>query len=423
MKPIKKFGKAVLCTILEAQVRSLRKRHHFKVVAVAGSAGKTSTKFALAQMLASKKKVLFQEGNYNDRLTVPLIFFGHEHPGLFNIFGWIRVFYKNRRTIKSDYPYECVIVEVGTDGPGQIEQFAYLQPEIAVLTSIAEEHMEYFDSIDAVAKEEMAVHKYAKLLVVNIDDTDQKYLEGLDFTSYGLSENADFRFTKLSSEDLHKPTAELVLSNGTTIKVELNMLGKQGAKICLAAATVADMLGYSNEEIMSGLESIKPVSGRLMVLNGKNDSKILDDTYNASPIAVKAALDVLCSTKAKQRIAILGSMNELGKDSNELHKEIGEYCESSKLDLVVTIGEQASNYLAPAAKDKGIKVSSFNSPYEAGEFVAEQIKPGAVVLAKGSQNGVFAEEAVKKLLAHASDSKKLVRQTAYWQAKKAKQFS
>ena len=423
MKPIKTFGKAVLCTILEAQVRSLQKRHHFKVVAVAGSAGKTSTKFALAQMLASKKKVLFQEGNYNDRLTVPLIFFGHDHPGLFNVFGWISVFYKNYKTIKSDYPYECVIVEVGTDGPGQIEQFAYLHPEIAVLTSIAEEHMEYFDSIDDVAREEMAVHKYAKLLVVNIDDTDQKYLEGLDFTSYGLSENADYRFTKLSTGDLHKPTAELVLSNGTKIEVKLNMLGRQGAKICLAAATVADMLGYSNEEIISGLESIKPVSGRLMVLHGKNDSKILDDTYNASPIAVKAALDVLCNTKAKQRIAILGSMNELGKDSNELHKEIGEYCESSKLDLVVTIGEQASNYLAPAAKDKGIKVSSFNSPYEAGEFVAEQIKPGAVVLAKGSQNGVFAEEAVKKLLAHASDSKKLVRQTAYWQAKKAKQFS
>ena len=423
MKPVKTFGKAILCTILEAQVRSLRKRHHFKVVAVAGSAGKTSTKFALAQMLSSKKKVLFQEGNYNDRLTVPLIFFGHDHPGLFNVFGWIRVFYKNYKTIHSNYPYEGVIVELGTDGPGQIEKFAYLEPEIAVLTSIAEEHMEYFNSIDEVAKEEMAVHKFAKLLVVNIDDTDQKYLEGLDFTSYGLSENANYKFSKLSVDDLHKPQAELVLSNGTTIAVKLNMLGKQGAKICLASATVADMLGYSNEEIISGLESIKPVSGRLMVLNGKNDSKILDDTYNASPIAVRAALDVLYATKARQRIAILGSMNELGKDSNELHKEIGQYCDENKLDLLVTIGEQANNYLASTAKEKGVKVSSFNSPYEAGDFVASELKPGAVVLAKGSQNGVFAEEAVKKILANPEDAKKLVRQTAYWQAIKNKQFS
>jgi UDP-N-acetylmuramoyl-tripeptide--D-alanyl-D-alanine ligase len=423
MKPIKTSGKWILCKILEFQVKNLRKRHHFKVVAVAGSAGKTSTKFALAQMLSSKKKVLFQEGNYNDRLTVPLILFNHPQPSIFNIFAWIKIVYQNYHIIRKDYPYDCVVVELGTDGPGQIEKFEYLKPEIVVLVSIAEEHMEYFDSIDDVAKEEMGVHKYAKLLVVNIDDTDQKYLEGLDFTSYGLSENADYRFSKLSADDLHKPEAELVLSNGTKITVKLNMLGKQGAKICLAAAAVGDMLGYSNEDIISGLQSIHPVSGRLNVLEGKNGSKIIDDTYNASPIAVRAALDVLYATKSKQRIAVLGTMNELGRDSNELHKAIGDYCKSDKLDMVITIGEQAANYLAPAAKDQGCQVHSFNNPYEAGDYVAEMIKPGAVVLVKGSQNGVFAEEAVKKLLAHSGDAKKLVRQTSYWLDKKAKQFS
>lgn len=423
MKSIKSFGKWILCKILEAQIKSLRKKHHFKVVAVAGSAGKTSTKFALAQMLSTKKKVLFQEGNYNDRLTVPLIFFNHPQPSIFNVFAWTRIIFQNFIIIRQPYAYDCVIVELGTDGPGQIEKFEYLQPEIVVLTSIAEEHMEYFDSIDAVAEEEMGVHKFAKLLVVNIDDTNQKYLEGLDFTSYGLSENAQYRFSKLVADDLDKPAAELVLSNGTKISVKLNMLGNQGAKICLAAAAVGDMLGYSNEDIIKGLQSIHPVPGRLIVFAGKNGSKLLDDTYNASPIAVKAALDVLYATKAKHRIAILGTMNELGKDSNELHKQIGEYCSSAKLDVVVTIGEQAANYLAPAAKDKGCKVHSFNNPYEAGDFVAEMVKPGSVVLIKGSQNGVFAEEAVKKLLDHPSDAGKLVRQSDYWLAKKAKQFS
>lgn len=422
MKPVKLFGKKVLCVILEAQVRSLRKKHHFKVVAVAGSAGKTSTKFALAQLLATQKKVQFQEGNYNDRLTVPLVFFGHDQPGLFNIFAWSKIIISNYRISRKHYPYSYVVVELGTDGPGQIKKFAYLQPEIVVMTSIAEEHMEYFGSLDAVAKEEMTVHEFAKLLVVNIDDTDRKYLEGIDFTSYGLNENAEYRFSKLSAEDLHRPTADLVLSNGTKIEVRLNMLGKQGAKICLAAATVGDMLGYSNDDIIKGLESIHPVSGRLMVLSGKNNSKILDDTYNASPIAVKAALDVLYEAKSNQRIAILGSMNELGVVSNDSHRQIGSYCNPKKLDLVVTIGDQAADHLAPAAREAGCQVNSFASPYQAGEYVAGIIKPGAVVLAKGSQNGVFAEEAVKLLLAHPSDTKKLVRQSKYWLAQKAKQF-
>ena len=423
MNPIKTFGKVMLCIILEAQVKRLRKKHHFKVVAVAGSAGKTSTKFALAQLLATQKKVQFQEGNYNDRLTVPLVFFGHQQPGLFNIFAWAKIIISNYRISRKHYPYSYVVVELGTDGPGQIQKFAYLQPEIVVLTSIAEEHMQYFGSIDEVAKEEMAVHEFAKLLVVNIDDTNRKYLEGCNFTSYGLNENADYKFTKLAAEDLHKPSAELVLSNGTKIQVTLNMLGRQGAKICLAAATVGDMLGYSNADIIQGLESIRPVAGRLMVLNGKNNSKILDDTYNASPIAVKAALDVLYSAKSNQRIAILGSMNELGSSSSDCHREIGAYCDPKKLDLVVTIGDQAADHLAPAAREAGCQVNSFSSPYEAGEYVAGMMKPGAVVLAKGSQNGVFAEEAVKLLLDHPRDAKKLVRQSDYWLAQKSKQFS
>ncbi len=423
MKPIKLLGKWILCIILEAQVKRLRKKHHFKVVAVAGSAGKTSTKFALAQLLATQKKVQFQEGNYNDRLTVPLVFFGHNQPGLFNIFAWAKIIISNYRISRKHYPYSYVVVELGTDGPGQIQKFAYLQPEIVVLTSIAEEHMQYFGSIDEVAKEEMSVHEFAKLLVVNIDDTNRKYLEGCNFTSYGLNENADYKFNKLAAKDLHKPSAELVLSNGTKIQVTLNMLGRQGAKICLAAATVGDMLGYSNADIIQGLESIRPVAGRLMVLNGKNNSKILDDTYNASPIAVKAALDVLYSTKSNQRIAILGSMNELGASSGDCHREIGAYCDPKKLDLVVTIGDQAADHLAPAAREAGCQVNSFNSPYEAGEYVAGMIKPGAVVLAKGSQNGVFAEEAVKLLLDHPSDAKKLVRQSDYWLTQKTKQFS
>jgi UDP-N-acetylmuramoyl-tripeptide--D-alanyl-D-alanine ligase len=157
-------------------------------------------------------------------------------------------------------------------------------------------------------------------------------------------------------------------------------------------------------------------------LPGIKNSTLIDDTYNASPVAAKAALDVLYAGQAPQRIAILGSMNELGGYSPEAHREVGDYCDPSKLNLVVTIGKDANQYLAPAAAVRGCQVATFINPYKAGNYVGEQLQEGAVVLAKGSQNRVFAEEALKVLLANAGDADKLVRQSPYWRSVKAKQF-
>ena len=115
-------------------------------------------------------------------------------------------------------------------------------------------------------------------------------------------------------------------------------------------------------------------------------------------------------------------MNELGKYSQEAHTKAGELCDPSQLDLVVTIGLDANKFLAAAAQAKGCKVEKFDSPYTAGEFVKGQIKTGAIILAKGSQNSVFAEEAVKILLANPGDASKLVRQSGAWLKKKQKAF-
>src|SRR5260221_9448082 len=102
-------------------------------------------------------------------------------------------------------------------------------------------------------------------------------------------------------------------------------------------------------------------------------------------------------------------MNELGAESASAHQAAGSYCDPQKLDLVVTVGEEAQKYLAPAAQQVGCQVESFATPYQAGEFVASKLKPKTVVLAKGSQNGVFTEEAVKILLNDPADSARLVR--------------
>jgi UDP-N-acetylmuramoyl-tripeptide--D-alanyl-D-alanine ligase len=160
----------------------------------------------------------------------------------------------------------------------------------------------------------------------------------------------------------------------------------------------------------------------MQVLRGVQGSSIIDDTYNASPVAVEAALDVLYAAHTVQRIAILGNMNELGDYSAEAHCEVGRYCRPDKLDLVVTIGVDAEKYLAVAARAKGCIVESYSSPYEAGAAVLRHLKKGAVILAEGSQNGVFAEESLKGLLADKTDFSKLVRQSRYWMHTKRHQF-
>ena len=419
---LKKIGKSLLCGRLERQVRALRRQNDFTVVAVAGSVGKTSTKLAIAKTLGASRRVRWQEGNYNDRLTVPLIFFGQEQPGLYNPLAWRRVLRDNRRQLKKRYPYDIVVVELGTDAPGQLEKFAYLEPDLTVLTAIADEHMSQFETMKAVAEEELVPLGFSKRSLLNVDDIPVKYMPKAEHTSYGLLSEADYRVVTRQERNLQTQRLDFQLPGGKQFAAEVAAPGSQGAKIALAAVAAADMLGFSAAEIKKGLHAITPVSGRMQVLAGKQGSLIIDDTYNASPVAVMAALDVLYGTEASQRIAILGSMNELGTDSARLHSDVGGYCDPGKLDLVVTIGREAAENLAPVAKNQGCEVQTFMNPYEAGEYVRHHLKPGTVVLAKGSQNGVFAEEAIKILLANASQARKLVRQSDYWLKRKKAHF-
>ena len=418
----KATAKTLLCLILEAQVRSLRKKYDFTVVAVAGSVGKTSTKLAIAKVLAANKRVAYQEGNFNDRLTVPLVVFGVDRPrSLYNLSGWAKVMLHNQRVIQKGYPYDIAVVELGTDGPGQIAEFAYLHPDLAVVTAVAPEHMAFFSSLDAVAQEELQVADFSEQLLYNQDDISPRYLRGRGGLTYGLGQAADYRAT-------YKPGAKLageqVTFNirGQAYKAHTAYLGDQGAKVVLAALAVAAILGMDMGQAIAATEKLQPFAGRMQLLLGKHGTTIIDDTYNASPLAVKAALDVLYRASATKRIAILGSMNELGAESQAAHVEVGAYCDPKKLDIVVTIGKDANTYLAPEALKRGCVVTEFLNPNDAGKWVAERLEPGTVVLAKGSQNGVFAEEALKPLLAHSADEAKLVRQSTYWRKQKRRQF-
>jgi UDP-N-acetylmuramoyl-tripeptide--D-alanyl-D-alanine ligase len=421
---MKKLAKKAVASILGYQVRILSRKNNFQVVAVAGSVGKTSTKLAITEVLKSKYRVQYQDGNYNDLVSVPLIFFGERLPSLMNPLAWLAVFWRNQRCLRKRYPYDVVVVEVGTDMPGQIREFkSYLRADIGVVTAITPEHMEFFASLDEVAKEELGIAEYSSVLLYNKDLCDEKFLAGVAVSklSYGLNTQSDFQTVNIAYKD-DRCDFEVLRSGKPFIKTTNELVSEPQLYSVTAAVAVASQLGMTAEEIDKGLHNLHPVSGRMNRLQGINHSVILDDTYNASPEAMKAALKTLYRIKGPQKIAILGNMNELGSYSQTAHQEIGQSCDPSRLDLVVTIGPDANKYLAPAAKAKGCTIASFDNPYDAGKFVKEKLIPKGIVLAKGSQNGVFAEEAVKQLLADQSDTAKLVRQTAGWLKLKQKAF-
>jgi len=393
---MKKLARNIIASLLGYQVRRLCSKNDVKVIGVVGSIGKTSTKLAIAQVLSKNLKVRYQEGNYNDLVTVPLVFFGEQLPSLFNPLAWSKLLARNQKQLKSKYPYDVVVVELGSDAPGQITQFKkFLKLEIAVVTAITPEHMQNFTSIDDVADEELSVKDYSSLLLINQDLTDGRFIKVLsDKLTYGVRTKADYSYESLS---LPRPNVSLAEQYSS-----------------LAAAAVAVKLGLPQEDIATGLGDVKPYAGRMQRLKGINDSIIIDDSYNASPAAMKLALDELYGMKAPQKIALLGNMNELGDYAKQAHQEIGEYCDPKQLQVVVTLGPEANQYLAPAAQAKGCQVKSFDSPYNAGEYIKSVIKDKAVVLVKGSQNKVFAEEAIKSLLADKADESKLVRQSTDW---------
>jgi UDP-N-acetylmuramoyl-tripeptide--D-alanyl-D-alanine ligase len=427
MRSIKSLGKSMVCSVLEGQVKRLRLRHDITVVAVVGSVGKTSTKAAIAQVLSTTKKVLYQRGNYNDRATVPLVFFNEPLPALWDVFAWLGVFRRNKQQIRQlDYPYDVVVLELGTDAPGQISEFAYTKPDIAVVTALTAEHMEQFKTLDAVAKEELGVLEFSKTALINSDDANPKYLQNIGATvqTYSLQQpTADYFATSQAAPALQGQAVQIQSKKGSQLHVHTSLLGLPGAKVVLAAVAVAKMVGVADEAIIRGIIALPDFQGRLQRLVGIKDSTLIDDTYNASPAAVTAALDVLQTAEAPQRIAVLGSMNEMGSEAESMHRTAGEYCDPAKLQYVVTIGVDANQWLAPAAREKGCAVQECTSPYQAAEFVKSILQPKAAVLLKGSQNGVFAEEAVKPLLQNPADQSKLVRQSPSWLAVKRKQFT
>lgn len=426
---MKQLIKSVLTRIFLVQAKSILKNHNPLVVAVVGSVGKTSTKLAIAKILSQKYRVRFQEGNYNVPLTLPFVLTGQQLPNLVNPFGWLRAWLRGQKYVYGNFPYDVVLLELGTDAPGDIIKFKdIVKVDIAVVTAISEEHMEFFSGLESVAEEEFSIAQFSDKLVINSDDCNKEFVKlfvqpQATVVTYGYGAKTNYTVSAKRNNhhsfnaDVSLPTAQ------SSVSATVSVASKHGLKAVAAAVAVADVLGLSKKQIEKGLNAITPNAGRMRLFEGLQSTIIIDDTYNSSPLAAEAALRTLYEMQAPQRIAILGSMNELGAVSRTAHEQIGSLCKPEKLALVVTIGEQANTYLATAAEKQGCNVIRTNSPVKAGKVAAQNLQAGAVILVKGSQNKVFAEEAVKQLLANPSDIDNLVRQSNFWMSKKVAQFT
>jgi len=414
---------------LEGYVRKYFAKHpDVKLVVVTGSVGKTSTKIAIATVLSEHYRVRLHEGNHNTNFSTPLAVLGIEYPEqLRSIKAWRLVFSAARERINNPTDVDVIVQELGSDRIGQIPHFGtYLTPDIAVITAVSPEHMEFFHTVDNVAREEMAIANFSKQVLINRDDIDgmyAKYLTNATVNTYGTSAIAEYHFISenYTAENGHSGMFVLPESKNPT-PVSIHVLGEHTLRPAIAAGAVASKLGMNATEIASGLAKIRPLPGRMNILRGVKETTIIDDTYNSSPLAAQSSLRELYQLSSPQRIAVLGDMNELGETSSTEHHRLGELCDSGQLAWVATVGKQAEKYLAPAAKAKGCQVRSFQNALEAGSFVHSVLEKGAVILFKGSEGGIYLEEAIKIILHVTAEESRLVRQSPEWMERKSAFF-
>jgi UDP-N-acetylmuramoyl-tripeptide--D-alanyl-D-alanine ligase len=352
-----------------------------------------------------------------------------EYPvgNLKNPFAWLAVFLAARQRVKDPADVDIIIQELGSDHSGEIAHFGtYLRPDIAIVTGVTPEHMEFFGSLDAVAEEELTAANFSRLAVVNRDDISgeyAKYLTNTNLTTYGTSGVAEYYF-EVADFDIENGYTGSVLAPGLSepLPAQVRVMGEHSLRPVMAAAAIGMRLGLQPADIQKGLSAIRPVPGRMNFLKGIDNTIIIDDSYNSSPAAASAAIQALYSLQVPERVAVLGSMNELGASSAEEHRKLGMLCDPSLLSWVITIGDEAEQYLAPAARARGCQVKSFKNAIDAGTFARGVAESGAAVLVKGSQGDVYAEEAVK-ILCLMSEDVELVRQSPEWMKIKDEFFS
>jgi len=343
--------------------RAWRGNFAMPVVAVTGSSGKTTVKELVAAILGVSRAICVTQGNLNNDIGVPLTL------------------------MRLAAEHDALVVELGANHAGEIDYLAGLvQPTVAVITNAAAAHLEGFGSLAGVAaaKGELLDHlPRAGTAVLNAEDTfrnDWLARAPCEFKiTFGLVPEADCRVLGEPRFSASGSEFTMRLPDGEEIDVWLPLLGRQNVANALAAAAAAHAVGASAEDIGAGLARAVPVRGRLRAVPGKSGATLIDDSYNANPGSVRAALDHL-GALGGQRILVLGNMAELGPTARELHREIGAYARG-RCDRLLGIGELA----AEAAAAFGAAGQSLNDLDTARAALEPLLASDVTVLVKGSR--------------------------------------
>lgn len=428
--------KSTIEKILKFYARAVVKRHRPLVVGVTGSIGKTSTKEAIATVLASRWSVRQSQKNYNNELGVPLTILGLETGGR-SIGAWLGILAHGffiAFLCPERYP-AVLVLELGVDRPGDMDLLIRMAwPSIGVITTIGPSHLEFFDSVKEIAKEK---GKLARSLdrsgyaVLNCDDpqvNDLVNTVSAKVLTYGFKQDAAVRGLLApeglgldSDRWLDSPAngrtglAFKISYRGNIVPVRLASVGLPQAYAALAAAAVGLTRKMDLLEISRELHKCKPLPGRMNLLAGVKKTLIIDDSYNSAPVSVISALSYLQGMKGSGRkIAVLGDMTELGIYTEEGHREVGTRA-AEAVDILVTVGRRAK-FMAEAARAAGIStVKEFDHHQEAREYLVNTLQAYDMVLVKASQVMRF-EKIVREIMAHPEEAEKLlVRQSKRWQ--------
>jgi UDP-N-acetylmuramoyl-tripeptide--D-alanyl-D-alanine ligase len=347
------------------------------VVGVTGSAGKTTTKEAIAHLLGVRYRVLKSEGNFNNHFGMPLM------------------------VLKLEPEHEMAAIEMGMSHLGEISALAKIaQPNTGVVTCVAPVHLESFDSIADIARakyELIASLPHGGLAVLNADD---EYVAqfGRDFhgrvITFGLRPIADVRAENIQLRGAHGSIFDLV-AHGCSQPVELPLVGTHNIYNALAAAAVALEHGITPSEVGAAMATLEPASKRGEVLDVRGVT-VINDCYNSNPKALNFMVDALASMTAKRRIVVAGEMLELGPKAEQLHRECGRHMAEMKpgqeIDQLVGVRGLAQS-MVDEARSAGLPAEFVATPEEAGAWLARETKPGDAVLLKASR-GVKLERAL-----------------------------
>ena len=354
-------------------------RFHIPFVAVTGSVGKTTAKDMIAAVLSTRYKVLKTEGNFNNNVGLPLTL------------------------LRLSKEHQICVLEMGMDKFGEIDYLAEIvQPEVGIITNIGDAHIERLGSRENIfkAKCELLPHiQKDGLLILNGDDALLTTLRGKTPVStvfFGQTEGLEYRAQALGGDGVSHIHCRMTTPNMER-EVKIPALGEHMVYPALMAAAVAEHFCLTPNEIQQGLTQFVPTKMRMNVLHRAGGITILDDTYNANPQSMRAAISVLADGPGSWKAAVLGDMLELGPFAPALHAGVGECLGKAKVDCLVAVGEM-SQHMAQAARESGVPMVYHCVDRDAAKAVLNQIvREDSTILVKASR-GMKLEELTAYLL-------------------------